>query len=269
MNFYEKLDQIWNTQDSLVCVGLDPDVSRFPSQIAEMPNCIFEFNRKIVDATAEYACAFKPQIAHFAALGAEDQLQSTIDYIKSNYPDHIVILDAKRGDIGSTAEKYAEEVFQRYGADSVTINPYMGTDAITPFSDTGKGVFVLCRTSNAGAADFQEQTIDGRQLFELIADKAVQEWNSGCNIGLVVGATAPEQMKAIRGRCGDIPFLVPGIGAQGGSVKDVVENGRNSSGRGLLINSSRGIIYSSNGVDFAEAAGLAAKKLRDEIRSFS
>jgi orotidine-5'-phosphate decarboxylase len=214
------------------------------------------------------ACAYKPQIAHYAAVGAEDQLLETIRYIRQRAPGIQVILDSKRGDIGSTAEKYAREAFERYGADAVTINPYLGRDSAEPFLQyADKGVVVLCRTSNAGARELQDLDVGGRKLYQLVAEKVAKEWNSRGNCLLVVGATYPDELADIRRITGDMTFLVPGIGAQGGDIEKTVRNGRRADGRGLVINSSRGILYASQGEDFAAAARRATLELRDAVNA--
>jgi len=254
---------------SLVCVGLDPEPEKFPASLRGRPRAILEFNRRIVDATADYACCFKPQFAHYAALSAEDQLLDTIRFIHEEHPGIPVILDSKRGDIGNTAEKYAQEAFVRYGADAVTVNPYMGGDTVAAYLKwTDRGVVVLCRTSNPGARDFQDLQVDGKRLYRIVAERVAQQWNGAGNCLLVVGATWPQELAEIRAVVGDMPLLVPGIGAQGGDVEAAVKAGRTTDGRGLLINSSRGILYASSGEDFADAARAAAQALRDEINRY-
>lgn len=269
MDFMRAIETAWKEKNSLVCVGLDSDEEKIPICFKGSSNPLFQFNKAIIDATAEFVCAYKPQIAYYSATGAEDDLRMTIEYIHSRHPGIPVILDAKRGDIGATALKYAQEVFDRFGADAVTVNPYMGTDTLEPFlSRKGKGVAVLCRTSNPGARDVQDLISNGAKLYQLIAEKARDTWNYNNNVLLVVGATYPEELKEIRSIAGNIPFLVPGIGAQGGDVKAAVTNGKTSSGTGMIINSSRAIIYASRSDDFAEAAGKAALELRDEINKY-
>jgi orotidine-5'-phosphate decarboxylase len=267
--FIERLIRAWKNNDSLVCVGLDPDTSRFPSSVDSLDEPIFEFNKAIIDATHDLVCAYKPQIAHYSAESAELELESTISYIKSNYPEVPVILDAKRGDIGSTAEMYATEVFERYAADAVTVNPYLGFDSFEPFLNyKDRGVILLCRTSNAGAADLQDLIVDGVPLFEKVASLAAHKWNQHGNCLLVVGATWPEQLAKIRSIVGDMPLLVPGVGTQGGDVEKLVKAGRTKAGTGLVISSSRAILYASNGDDFAEAARQETDKLRMLINQF-
>ena len=262
MNFKEQIQQRWQAGTS-VCIGLDPYPEKFPASVAG----IFAFNKAIIDATADLACCFKPQFAHYAAVAAEDQLKSTIDYIKTQYPEIPVILDSKRGDIGSTATMYAKEAFEHYQADAVTINPYMGSDTVLPFADyEEKGVIVLCRTSNPSATEFQNRLIAGAPLYQHIAEMAQTNWNANDNIALVVGATAAEEMAQIRLSAPDLPFLVPGIGVQGGDLSATVNAGRFAQGSGLMINSSRGILYASDQEDFAEAARAEALLLRDTIQ---
>jgi orotidine-5'-phosphate decarboxylase len=264
--FLARLYAAAKKNDSLVCVGLDPELEKLPAHIRAMPQAIFEFNRRIVDATAEYASCYKPQFAHYAALGAEDQLLATIRYIHEKHPGLPVILDSKRGDIGSTAAKYGQESFERYGADAVTVNPYLGFDSIEPyFKWKDRGVIILCRTSNPGARDFQDLESGGKRLYRHVAERVARDWNTTGNCMLVIGATYPQELAEIRAVVGDLPFLVPGVGAQGGDVAAAVKAGRTRDGLGMVLNSSRGIIYASNGEDFADAARTATKSLRDEI----
>ena len=269
INCMEKFANIWRKNDSMVCVGLDPDLGKLPECVKGAEYPIFEFNKAIIDATAPYVCAYKPQAAYYAGQDCDDELAMTIDYILKNYPEIPVILDVKRGDIGSTAEQYAKEAFDRYHADAVTVNPYMGSDAINPFLKyADKGVVVLCRTSNPGSKELQELvTTEGKKLYEHVALLARDVWNKDGNVMMVLGATFPEELKAVRELCPDMPFLVPGVGAQGGDVEKVVSYGRRADGYGLIVNSSRGIIYASKGDDFAAAAGEAAKLLRDQMRA--
>jgi len=267
-SFNTLLQSAATRHESAVCVGLDPEIQRFPQHLRDRPDAILAFNRAIIDATADLVCAYKPQIAHYAAEAAEEQLQETIRYIRERAPGVPVILDSKRGDIGSTAEKYALEAFERYGADAVTINPYLGRDAAEPFLRyADKGIVVLCRTSNAGAREFQDLEVDGKKLYQRVAEKVATEWNTHGNCLLVVGATYPAELADIRARTGDMTFLVPGVGAQGGDVEAAVRNGRTADGRGLVINSSRGIIYASSGEDFAAAARAATLELRAAINA--
>ena len=232
---------------------------------------VVAFCRAIVDATADLVCAFKPQIAHFAALRAEDALERLIAHVHETHRGVPVILDAKRGDVGSTARNYAIEAFDRYGADAVTVNPYLGRDAVQPFLDRAdKGVVVLCRTSNPGARDLQDLVVRGadghaRTLYQHVAETVARDWNANGNCALVVGATYPEDLAEVRRRVGGLPLLVPGVGAQGGDVGAVVRNGRAPDGAGLMISSSRAILYAGSGADFAAAARAAALALREEV----
>jgi orotidine-5'-phosphate decarboxylase len=266
MTFIQRLRHAWTERQSLLCIGLDPDPERLPKQLSASAHPIFEFGRSIVDATADLVCAFKPQIAYYAAARAEDQLEMTIAHIRRHHPSIPVILDAKRGDVGSTAAMYAREAFERYQADAVTVNPYLGFDALVPFLNfKDKGVIVLCRTSNPGAGDLQDLESHGMKLYQIIAGKAAREWNANGNVLLVVGATYPEELGQIRAIVGDMPILVPGVGAQGGAVAAVLANGATADGSGLIISSSRAVLYAGSGGDYAEAARAAALKLRDEI----
>jgi orotidine-5'-phosphate decarboxylase len=269
MSFIEDIRRRWSEANTLVCVGLDPEPAKFPAQLREDPDAVFAFCKEIVDATADLACAFKPQIAHFAALGAELALQRLIRHIHAEHPGVPVILDAKRGDIGSTAEHYAVEAFDRYGADAVTLNPYLGRDSAQPFLDRAdKGVVLLCRTSNPGAKDFQDLDCGGAPLYQRVAQTIARDWNGNGNCLLVTGATWPQELAAVRALVGEMPLLVPGVGAQGGDVEAVVSSGRTASGDGLLISSSRAILYAGTGEDFADAARAAAQALRDEVNRY-
>lgn len=266
--FIEQLQNVWDSNNSLVCVGLDPEIERFPAHVLDQPSPIFQFNKAIIDATADLVCAYKPQFAHYAAYEAEDQLERTIDYIQTTYPGIPVILDSKRGDVGNTAERYAIEAFERYHADAVTVNPYLGGDSLEPFLKyEDKGVIILCRTSNPGAGDLQDLEIGGRRLFHTVADLAARRWNTRGNCMLVVGATYPRELAEVREIVGDMPFLVPGVGAQGGDVAQAVQSGQSAAGAGLVISSSRGILYASSGENFALAAREATEKLRDQINA--
>ncbi len=266
--FTQRLARAWEKNDSLVCVGLDPEIERFPERIRAEPSPIFQFNRTIIDATADLVCAYKPQFAHYAAYEAEDQLERTIEYIHRVYPGVLVILDAKRGDIGNTAERYAIEAFERYGADAVTVNPYLGGDSLEPFlRHAERGVAILCRTSNPGARDLQDLAVGGRPLYQLVAELAARRWNSRGNCLLVVGATYPQELAEVRALVGDMPLLVPGVGAQGGDVEQVVRHGRTRAGSGLIVSSSRAILYASTGEDFAQAARAATASLREKINT--
>lgn len=267
MGFHDKLNAGWRLTGSMLCVGLDPVADRLPQHLHRTPNAIERFCRAIVDATASVACAFKPQIACFASQRAEDALENVCRYIRERYPHHTLILDAKRGDIGPTAEHYALEAFVRYGADAVTVNPYLGTDAVEPFlRHEGKGTIVLCRTSNRGGDDFQSLLVDGEPLYAHVARRVANEWSRIGECGLVVGATYPNEIGVVREIVGDLPLLVPGVGDQGGDVEATVRAGRDSAGLGLIISTSRAVLYASSGEDFAEAALAVATATRDEIR---
>ena len=269
MNFTEKLEQSWAHSNSLLMVGLDPDPQRFPHELQGTPDAIFEFCRSIVDATAAHVCGIKPQIAYFAAQRAEDQLEALCRYVRQRYPNLPIVLDAKRGDIGSTAEQYAREAFERYEADAVTVNPYMGFDSVEPYLEwKEKGVIVLCRTSNKGGSDLQFlETKEDLPLYLPVARLVAHRWNLNRQCGLVVGATYPEEIAKVREQVGDMPLLIPGIGAQGGDIPATVQAGRNSHGTGMMINSSRAILYASNGDNWREAAAQAALNTRDAINA--
>jgi orotidine-5'-phosphate decarboxylase len=255
----------WDRADTLLCVGLDPDPGRLPAAVGSGPDAIGSFCRAIVDATADLVCAFKPQIAYFAADGREADLVRLIAYIHDRYPDVPVILDAKRGDIGDTARLYAREAFARYEADAVTVNPYLGRESVEPFlAWPDRGVVVLCRTSNAGSAWLQDHPPEA-PLYLRVAQAAV-EWNAAGNVMLVAGATYPEELRRIRTIVGAMPLLVPGVGAQGGDLAAVLEHGSDATGAGLVVNASRSILYAGSGGDFAERAREAAQLLRDRMR---
>ena len=267
MSIYSKLQRAWHQQQSLVCVGLDPDLDRIPAHIRSQPSPYFEFCRRIVDATAPHVCAYKPQFAHFGAAGAEAELQQVCEYIRSTYPDVLLILDAKRGDIGSTATYYAREAFDRYAADAVTVNPYLGYEGVAPYLEyEDRGIVVLCRTSNADSDWLQNDPSDAVPVFEKVA-RRVLEWNDRQQCMLVTGATYPAELGFIRQIVGDMPLLVPGIGAQGGDLNAVLAAGLDSNGTGLLISSSRAILYAAADDRFADAAGDAAASLKDQINS--
>jgi len=266
MQFFEKLASISRKNQSLLCVGLDPDPDLMPQGLS-----VVEFNRAIIEATVDLVCAYKPNIAFYEALGEKglETLLRTRNFIPTDIP---VIIDAKRGDIGNTARAYAKTLFDIYGFDAATVNPYLGFDSIEPFLKyANKGIFILCRTSNKGAGDFQSlrcETPRGfRFLYEIVADKA-QEWNVLRNIGLVVGATYPEELKNIREQHPQIPLLIPGIGAQGGDLYLTVKHALDPDGDSFIINSSRQILYASRDRDFSEAARKAALRLRDEINQY-
>jgi len=269
--FNQQLQSAWASQGSMLCVGFDPDPKRLPPSFQGKPEGIFEFCREIADATADLVCSFKPQFAYFASQRAEAQLEKLIGHLKNKYPHIPVILDSKRGDIGSTADHYALEAFERYGADAVTVNPYMGFDTIEPYlKHAGKGVIVLCRTSNPGGSDLQFLNVNlGEPLYLHVAKLASQKWNGSGQISLVVGATFPEEISKVRAIVGDMPLLIPGIGAQGGDIDATIKAGHipNAPGTGMIINSSRAILYASAGNDFAQAARNVAQSTRDVLKS--
>ncbi|MFC1539619.1 orotidine-5'-phosphate decarboxylase [Candidatus Latescibacterota bacterium] len=265
MSFIDKITYAAEKAESLVCVGLDTDPKKIPSVITAEGDSVFEFNGEIIDATKDYVCAYKPNSAFYEAEGAKgiESLRKTCEVIPSDIP---VILDVKRGDISNTALKYADFAYDLIGADAVTVNPYMGFDAVRPFIRPDKCVFVLCLTSNESASDFQLLDTGSGLLYEKIAQAAV-EWAKEGEIGLVVGATKPENMRRIRDIVGNMPILVPGIGVQGGDCEAVIRECGGKSGF-TIINSSRGILYASDGADFADAAKQSLKELRDKINSY-
>jgi len=273
MSFIQRLAQVESRHDSLLCVGLDPEPSKFPGAWKGDASRIHDFCAAIVDATKDLVLAFKPQIAYFAAHRAEDQLERLMAHIKRVAPDVPVILDAKRGDIGATAEQYAREAFERYQADAVTLSPFMGFDSIEPFMRwDGKGLFLLCRTSNPGGSDLQAQVLpNGERVYEHIARLAAGAWNRSGQLGLVVGATFPEEIERVRTIAPTLPLLIPGVGAQGGDAAATVRAGwRGTAGSRsgpIVVNSSRAILYASSGDDFAAAARTAALATRRELSS--
>jgi orotidine-5'-phosphate decarboxylase len=262
MKFVDKLVAASNKNSSLLCVGIDPN----PAQMPDVP--LLDFTRGIIDATKDLVCAFKPNFAFFEAMGIPglEALIETIKYIPDDIP---VIGDAKRGDIGNTSKAYATAVFDIFKCDAITVSPYLGYDSVEPFFQyEDKGVFILCRTSNKGARDFQDITDkNGEPLFEAVAKKA-REWNRERNIGLVVGATYPEELKRIRELCPEMPLLIPGVGSQGGDLELAIQYGVDSAGRKAIINVSRQVIYAAKGSDFAVAAGAKAREMRDNINEF-
>ena len=271
MNFTAALAAAWQARNSLLCVGLDPEPAKFPAHLRGEPDAIFRFCREIADATADLVCCFKPQIAYFAANRAEDALERLIAHIHAAHPGTPVILDAKRGDIGSTAEQYAKEAFERYRADAVTVNPYLGRDSVEPYlAHADKGVILLCRTSNPGGGDLQfcevaREAGGTEKLYERVARLVATTWNRNGNCALVVGATFPQELARVRELTGDMPLLVPGIGAQGGDIEATVRAGRSNAGSGLMISSSRAILYAGAGEDFAAQARRAALDTREAI----
>lgn len=270
MSFARKLQNAWYTSNSLLMLGLDPDPARLPEALRGKPDAIFKFCAAMVDACAPFVCGFKPQIAYFAAASAEDQLHALCDHIRTHHPSLPIVLDAKRGDIGATAEQYAKEAFDRYGADAVTINPYMGFDSAQPYLERqDKGVIVLCRTSNLGGADLQNLLVEGTPLYIKVAQMVSQKWNAHGQCALVVGATYPDEIQRVRDTVGpDMPLLVPGIGTQGGDIAATCHAGCNPQGTGMMINSSRAILYASQGSDWQTAAAHVAQQTRDTINLY-
>lgn len=270
LSFNEMLKLKWN-EGKFVCVGLDGDYDLLPESVKDgsKETSIFNFNKAIIDATADLVCAYKPQVAHYEEAGLEgwSALNKTIKYLKEKYPQIPIILDAKRADIGSTNMHYAKAIFDNLGFDAVTVNPYLGEEALSPFLERKeKGVIVLVRTSNSGASEFQDLLTDGKPLYQVVAEHVAGKWNKNGNCAVVVGATYPEELEKVRRIVGEMPILIPGIGAQGGDLKATLEAGFNSNKTGVIINSSRGIIYASKGSDFAEAARRETEKLDKQIR---
>ena len=294
-SFTDTLRQRWQAADSMLCVGLDPDPARIPAHLGTGPEAIDRFCRDIIAATADTVCAFKPQIAYFAAQGAEDVLAGLIAHIHAKHPGIPVILDAKRGDIGSTARQYGVEAFDRFKADALTLSPFMGFDSIEPYFEwASRGLILLCRTSNPGGNDLQALSVlpagnatgtppgaqsprqsasdtassaQPEKLYEHLARLAAGPWNVNGELGLVVGATFPDELARVRALAPRLPLLVPGVGAQGGDVNATVHAGLDADGYGLVINSSRAILYAGRGTDFADQARQAAVATRDAIRA--
>jgi len=255
VDFTRKLEQAWEASGGDLCVGLDPIIERMPAAIASGPRPVLAFNKFIVDIVGDLVCAFKPQFAHHAAVAAEEDLAETIAYIHRRFPKVVVILDAKRGDIGSTAEMYAREAYDRYDADAVTVNPYMGDEAITPFlGRPDRAAVVLCRTSNPSAAVVQNAMSDGEPLYLAVARRAEQTWRRLGNVMLVVGATNTGDLARVRAAAPTLAFLVPGVGEQGGSARDVATAGRRRDGRGLAVSASRSVLYGGSEAQIRKAA---------------
>lgn len=263
-NFFQRVQIRDAERNTMLCVGLDTDSIKIPAHLAAKTDAIIDFNRAIIDATHDLVCCYKPQIAYYSSQSAEEALIETIQYAQSKGVP--VLLDAKRGDIGNTAEQYARELFERFNADAITVNPYMGTDSLAPYlSYENKGVFVLCRTSNPGGTDLQNLMLEGgRRVYEQVAYLACEQWNENNNVGLVVGATQPAELARVREITGDMPFLVPGIGAQGGDINAMM---RATFGQNVIVSSSRGVIYASDGEDFAESARTNALETRNSINA--
>jgi orotidine-5'-phosphate decarboxylase len=268
MNFQKKLRKIQKKNNSLVCVGLDSDIEKIPKHLLKKPDPIFEFNKAIIDATYDLVCAYKPNIAFYEAEGEKGlrSLKRTIDYLHKKSPSTPIILDAKRGDIGNTNLAYIKLIFDYLKADAVTLHPYLGKESLLPFlALKDKFFFILCRTSNPGAGEFQDLKVKGSKLYQYLAKQVVNEWNLNNNCGLVVGATYHEELKIIRKIAGNAVLLIPGVGKQGGDVEKTVQAAESGP---FLINSSRSIIFASSGKDFAQAAGEATTNLRDSINKY-
>jgi orotidine-5'-phosphate decarboxylase len=267
VNFYDRLRNAQRKNNSLLCIGLDPDAARIPKHLLSHPDAAGEFCRQIVGATGDIACAYKLNLAFFESMG--ERGWATVHSVLASIPPHVLTIgDAKRGDIGNTAEMYAKSLLDDYKFGSTTVNPYLGTDSIAPFiTNPERGAFVLALTSNPGAKDFQYLTAKGKPLYKHVVARS-QKWNALRNIGLVVGATRPVQLKEIRRLVPEMPLLIPGVGAQGGDVKLAVRNGCDREGLMAVVNSSRGILYASAGEDFAGKARLAALALRDEMNRY-
>jgi len=276
MDFFEKIDKVMRESDSLLCVGLDPDVEKIPDAIAalakdDLAKALFEFNKAIIDSTHDLVCCYKPNSAFYEAYGALgiEALKKTCDYIRDTHPSIPIMLDAKRGDIGNTNKGYARFAFEYLGVDALTAHPYQGIGALTPFLEyKDRGIVVLCHTSNPEAKEFQELSVDGEPLYKRVAKKCKELYEKNKNVAIVTGATFPQELKELREMVEDMLLLVPGIGAQGADVKAAVGAGLSGEGRGMIINSSRGILYASSNENFAGAARAAATKLRDEINMY-
>lgn len=263
MTFRQKLDAIVASQNSLVCVGLDSDEKKIPSSITGSDRQ-FTFNKSIIDSTHDFVCGYKPNSAFYEGSGADGvrQLKLTCDYLREKYPDIVIILDAKRADIGNSNEGYAKFVFDHLGADAVTLHPYLGKEALKPFLDRkDKESFIFCRSSNPGGGEFQDLVVDGMPFYQVVAQHVVRDWNDNKNCGLIVGAPYPAELAIVRRIAGDMPFLIPGIGAQGGDLEKTVKASVNSTGKNAIINASRSII-------FAQEPRTEAQKLRYEINKY-
>lgn len=271
MKFQQKLDAIISKNNSLVSIGLDPVLEKIPSHLQKKEFPFFEFNKAIINATHDIVCAYKPNSAFYEGEGEKGikQLKMTCDYIRETYPAMPIILDFKRADIGNTNQGYVKFAYEYLQADAVTLHPYLGKEAVQPFLDkVDKGNFILCKTSNIGSGEFQNIVVDGEPLSVRVAERVVKEWSTNDNCMLVVGATYPEELKDIRLMVGDMIILVPGVGAQGGDVEQTLKAGLNSHKAGLIVSSSRSIIFASSGEDFADEARQEATKLRDEINEY-
>jgi orotidine-5'-phosphate decarboxylase len=271
MTYQQKLDTTILKNNSLVCVGLDSELSKLPEHLKQNKNPQFEFNKAIIDATHDLVAVYKPNSAFYEGLGDEgiQELKLTCDYLHEHYPEIPIILDAKRADIGNTNNGYVQFTYDYLDVDAITLNPYLGGETLKPFLDRAdKGAIILCKTSNSGSGEFQNLLIDNKPLYQIIAEKIANKWNSNHNCALVVGATYPEELSAVRKIVGDMNLLVPGVGAQGGDIEKTIYAGLNTQNTGLLINSSRGIIFASSREDFAEKAREETMKLKDEINKY-
>lgn len=267
--FRTLLEKQWE-QSKFLCAGLDSDLEKIPeaARLAGTRETMVNFNRQIIDATKDIVCAFKPNSAFYEAHGDEgwNALRETVQYINEVTPDVPVILDAKRADIGNTNKGYAESAFDHLHVDAITVQPYPGKEALRPFLERAdKGIIVWCRTSNEGASEFQDLEVGGEKLYKIVARHVAKEWNTNGNCGLVVGATYPEELREVRAIVGDMPILIPGIGAQNGDIGKAVAAAKDSRGRGMIINASRSLIFASRGADFAQAARTKAQELHDAI----
>ncbi len=264
MTFFQKLDEVVEKNNSLLCIGLDPDFEKIPENFKLLENPQFEFNKKVIDETHNLVCIYKPNSAFYEARGAQGitELKMTCEYISQQYPEIPVLLDFKRADIGNTNNGYITFAYEYLSVDAVTLHPYLGSEALKPFLDRiDKGNFILCKTSNPGSGELQNLEIDNKPFYAHLAQIVSQNWNGNSNCGLVIGATHPEELQKIRTIAKDMIFLVPGIGAQGGDLENTLKNGLRTDKKGLIISSSRGII-------FADSPRAEAQKLRDEINSF-
>lgn len=269
--FLAKINKIVKKNSSLVCVGLDSDINKIPKHLLKYSDPVFQFNKEIIEATNDLVCAYKPNIAFYEAAGIEGlrSLKKTNEYLVKKYSEIPIIIDAKRGDIDNTNLSYIANIFNELKADAVTLHPYLGQLSLKPFLDLkDKFYFILCRTSNPGAQEFQDLKVKGQYLYQYVAKQVVIKWNINNNCGLVVGATYPKELKMIRKIAGDMWFLIPGVGAQGGDVEKTVKAGKDNHGMGMVINSSRGIIYVSDGKDFALTARKEALKLKELINNY-
>jgi len=271
MNFLVKLEKIIKKNNSLVCVGLDSDITKIPHHLLHSKYPQYEFNKAIINATCDLVCAYKPNSAFYEAEGAKgiNELKITCGYLRKKFPEVIIILDAKRADIGNTNEGYVKMAFDYLGVDAITLHPYLGREALEPFlKRKDKGCIILCRTSNSRAGEFQDLPVGKKKLYEKIAEQVIKKWNYNKNCLLVVGATYPKELSIIRKIVGGMTILIPGIGTQGGNLEKTLKYGLNARKKGLIINSSRAVIYASGGKDFAQKARQETLKLKTEINKF-